>query len=211
MQSQGADMNRSSAETRSHILRVAGDLFYWKGIRATGVDLVAAEADVAPTTLYRLFGNKDGLVGAYVGRADQEFRDLFTTAVEGAGPDPRDQILAVFDAVVAQVGSSQFRGCAMMMTLAEVPDPELPAHRSAVAAKSWTRERMRELTGQLGVDDPAELSDQLTLVFEGLHASGQALGPNGPAKQARRLAQALLTTATPQPVESLHAPPQQPA
>ena len=34
-------------------------------------DQVAAAAEVAPTTLYRLFGSKDGLVGAYVERADR--------------------------------------------------------------------------------------------------------------------------------------------
>ena len=59
---------RTSAETRDHILEVAERLFYWDGIRATGVDTVAAEAGVAPTTLYRLFASKDDLVAAYVDR-----------------------------------------------------------------------------------------------------------------------------------------------
>ena len=45
---------------------MVGKLFYWKGIRSTGVDKVASEACVAPTTLYRLFGSKDELVAAYV-------------------------------------------------------------------------------------------------------------------------------------------------
>lgn len=190
-------MLRTAAETRSHVLRVAGDLFYWKGIRATGVDLVAAQAGVAPTTLYRLFGSKDDLVAAYVEREDQDFRERFAAAVAAAGPDPRDQTLAVFDAGFAQVDSGSFRGCAMLMTLAEFPDPDLPAHRNAVAAKSWLRKRIGELTDRLGVDDPAGLADHLMLVLEGLQASGQSLGPGGPAKQARRLAEAILSTAAP--------------
>ena len=49
---------RSAAETREHVLGVAQKLFYWHGIRATGIDKVAAEAGVAPTTLYRLFASK---------------------------------------------------------------------------------------------------------------------------------------------------------
>jgi AcrR family transcriptional regulator len=195
-------MQRTAAETRSHVLRVAGELFYWKGIRATGVDLVAAEAGVAPTTLYRLFASKDGLVGAYVERADQDFREMVAAAVAAAGPDPRDQILAIFDAVYKQIDSGQFRGCAMMMTLAEFPDPDLPAHRNAVEAKSWLRTSIGDLTGQLGVNDPAELADHLTLVLEGLHATGQSLGPGGPAKQARRLAETILSTAAPSSKES---------
>ncbi|NUS65675.1 MAG: TetR/AcrR family transcriptional regulator [Saccharothrix sp.] len=176
---------------------MAGDLFYLRGIRATGVDLVAAEAGVAPTTLYRLFASKDDLVGAYVERADLEFRDLFTAAVDGAGPDPRDRILAVFDLVFAEVSADAFRGCKFLMSLAEFPQPELPAHRNALAAKSWTRERIGELVGELGVDDPAELADHLMLVFEGLHASAQSFGPDGPAKRARALAERLLPAAAP--------------
>jgi AcrR family transcriptional regulator len=179
------------------VLRVAGELFYWKGIRATGVDLVAAEAGVAPTTLYRLFGSKDDLVAAYVEREDQGFRDLFAAAVAAAGPDPREQILAIFDAVLAQVASAKFRGCAMLMTLAEFPDANLPAHRNAVEAKSWLRRSIAELTDRLAVDDPADVADQLALALEGLQASGQALGPAGPAKQARRLAETILSTAAP--------------
>jgi AcrR family transcriptional regulator len=191
-------MRRTAAETRSHVLQVAGELFYWKGIRATGIDMVAAEAGVAPTTLYRLFASKDGLVGAYVERADQDVQELFAAAA-ASGPDRRDQILAIFDNVFAQVDSGQFRGCAMLMTLAEFPDPDLPAHRNAVAAKSWVRKSIGELTDRLGAGDPAELADHLTLVLEGLLAAAQSLGPDGPAKQARRLAEAILSLATPQP------------
>ncbi|HEX8008764.1 MAG TPA: TetR/AcrR family transcriptional regulator [Trebonia sp.] len=192
-------MPRTAAETRSHLLQVAGDLFYWKGIRATGVDQVAASAGVAPTTLYRLFGSKDDLVAAYVEHTDQGFREMTEAAVATAGPGPRDQILAIFDAVYQQIGSGQFRGCAMMMTLAEFPDPALPAHRNAVAGKAWIRNRIGELAGQLGAGDPAELADHLTLILEGLLATGQALGPDGPAKQARRLAEVILACAAEQP------------
>lgn len=197
-----ATMHRTAAETRAHVLRTAGDLFYWQGIRATGVDLVATEAGVAPTTLYRLFASKDELVGAYVEDADQEFRKLVAAAVSAAGPDPRSQILAIFDTVWKGIEAGRYRGCAMLMTLAEFPDSDLPAHRNAVAAKSWLRDIIRELAAQLAVDDPAELADQVTLVLEGLYASGQSLGPAGPAKRARQLAEAILSTATPRSDES---------
>ena len=41
----------------------AENLFYWHGITATGVDRIAAEAGIAPTTLYRLFRSKDDWSG----------------------------------------------------------------------------------------------------------------------------------------------------
>src|SRR3954469_2852595 len=135
---------RSAAETREHVLAVATELFYWHGIRATGIDRVAAEAGVAPTTLYRLFSSKEDLVAAYVSRVDIETREWFCAAIDRAGPDPREQILAVFDETLARTQPDMCRGCAFLMTLAEFPDPEIAAHRRAVEAKTWVRQSLGE-------------------------------------------------------------------
>ncbi|MCK2217110.1 TetR/AcrR family transcriptional regulator [Actinomadura sp. ATCC 31491] len=192
-------MPRAAGETKAHVLRVAGELFYRRGIRATGIDLVAAEADVAPPTLYRIFTSKDGLVSAYVQDTHREFQDRVASVVEAAGPDPRDQILAIFDTVSGQVASERYRGCPMQIALAEFPDADLPARRHAVAAKSWLRETLAELTGKLEVGDPAEVADHLMLIFEGLHASGLSLGPDGPAKRVRGLVEMIISSASPRP------------
>jgi AcrR family transcriptional regulator len=193
-------MRRPGAQTRDHLLRVAHDLFYWHGIRATGVDRVAAEAGVAPTTLYRLFGSKDGLVAAYVEQVEQEYRGWFTGATEPDERDPREQILDLFDQVLESLRPETCRGCAFLMTLSEFPDAELPAHQKAVAAKAWIRDRLHGLTRRLAevepVDDPDELADHLTIVIEGMNASVQALGVDGPARRARALAEVLLDAAT---------------
>ena len=188
-------MPRTAAETRDHLLEVAGRLFYANGIRATGVDLVASEAGVAPTTLYRQFTSKDDLVGAYVEHEYDGFRAAFEATVTAAGSDPREQILAVVDLICAEIDSEHYRGCALMMTLAEFPDPDLPAHRNAVAAKNWVRRSLGELTARLDVDRPEELADHLVLVTEGARAAAQALGRSGPARQTRRLCEAILDTA----------------
>ena len=71
---------RTAEETREHVLDVAHELFYWTGIRATGVDRVAADAGIAPTALYRLFPSKDARVAAYVERAEQRYREWFANA-----------------------------------------------------------------------------------------------------------------------------------
>lgn len=185
---------RSAAETRWHVLEVASDLFYSKGIRATGIDKVAAEAGVAPTTLYRLFPSKDDLVAAYVDRAHRGVEEAATAAMAAVAPDPPAQILALLDTIAAQI-DNEYRGCALQMALAEFPDPELPAHRNAVEGKAWVRERFGELTEQLDVDDPAVLADHLSLIVDGMLAVAQSLGPDGPAKNARRLAEAILPKA----------------
>jgi AcrR family transcriptional regulator len=185
---------RSSAETREHVLATAQELFYWHGVRAVGVDTVAAEAGVAPTTLYRLFASKDDLVAAYVERADRHYREWFEQATRKDGRSPRERILALFDALADQVRGC--RGCLFLMALTEFPDSDLPTHRHAVAMKRWVRARIGALTRELAatgrVDDPAALADQLTLIMEGVYASVQALGAAGPARRARALVEALV-------------------
>jgi AcrR family transcriptional regulator len=191
-------MPRSSADTREHVLGVAHELFYWQGIRATGVDRVAVAAGVAPTTLYRLFASKDDLIAAYIERAGRLYRDWFNAAVAVGGADPRAAILAVFDALGEQVQPERCRGCPFLMALAEFPDPAHPAHRAAVATKRWVRERLGQLTAALASNGRASggrgdlLADQLSLIMEGVYASAQALTADGPARQARPLAEALL-------------------
>ena len=190
---------RAAAETREHVLEVAHELFYWHGIRATGVDAVAAEAGVAPTTLYRLFASKDDLVAAYIERADRLYREWMTEATAPAVGTPRERIAALFDALDEQVQPQRCRGCPFLMALAEFPDPQLPAHARAVAMKAWVHGRLRELTGALAatepVSDPEALADQLAVLMEGVYASAQALGAAGPARRARATAETLIDAA----------------
>lgn len=183
---------RTAAETREHVLGVARDLFYWDSIRATGVDRVASEAGVAPTTLYRLFASKDDLVAAYVGREDRLFREWFDAAVEAGGPGPRGSILAIFDALGEQVRPERCRGCPFQMALAEFPDASAQAHRNAVANKAWVRERLGGLTEELADSDPEALADELALLVEGVYASAQSSDAGGAAARALALAERLL-------------------
>jgi AcrR family transcriptional regulator len=62
-----------SLEVRNKILETASALFYQRGARAVGVDLVVAEARVAKTSLYRHFGTKDDLIAAFLAREDEDF------------------------------------------------------------------------------------------------------------------------------------------
>lgn len=190
---------RTAAETRDHVLTVTHELFYWQGIRATGVDKIATAAGVAPTTLYRLFASKDDLVAAYVERAARLYKEWITAATNPAGGPPRDRILALFDALSEQVQPDRCRGCPFLMALAEFPDPSHPAHVHAVATKAWVRDRLRELIDELAattsVSDPAALADDLALAMEGVYASAQALGATGPARRARAVAETLIDVA----------------
>ena len=142
---------RTSAETREHILAVAEKLFYWDGIRSTGIDTLAARAEVAPTTLYRLFASKDDLVAAYVERCSDRYKAVLSAATSPTAGTPRDRILAILDAFTDDVRSESCRGCPFLMVLAEYPDPHSTAHAKAVAHKAWVRDLFHDLVGELSL------------------------------------------------------------
>lgn len=185
-------MRRSSEETREHVLQVTRDLFYWDGIRATGVDKIARTADVAPTTLYRLFASKDDLVAAYLEREARQYRAWFAAAIADESAGARGQILGLFDALTEQVDSAECRGCPFQMSLAELADPSLPGRQHAVAVKVWTRDQLRALTEKLAASsvspDAPALADQLLVIMEGVYAAAQSINDvAGLARNARAL------------------------
>jgi AcrR family transcriptional regulator len=167
-------VRRTSGETRKHILDVASNHFYWKGIHATGVDVVAEAASVAPTSLYRAFSSKDGLVTAYIDHEDLKFRAHFEASVM-IDPDPRERILSVFRAMSRELHPSVCRGCSAQMALAEYPDANSKPHQRAKEIKDWLFGRYRDLATSFCAAraqhaDPALLASQLFIVHEGMMA-----------------------------------------
>ncbi|MCL2393961.1 MAG: TetR/AcrR family transcriptional regulator [Acidimicrobiaceae bacterium] len=187
---------RSAVETRSHVLAVAHRLFYWEGIHATGIDRIAGEAGVAPTTLYRLFASKDDLVAAYVAANAEPYKAWMSDATRPELGSPRERILALFDALAEQTQPELCRGCPFLMTLAEFPQPDHPARVEAIATKAWVRDHLRGLTAELAqvepVPEPDLLADQLMVIVEGVYATVESLGAQGPARTARALAAKIL-------------------
>ena len=53
---------------KERILETADRLFYLQGIRAIGVDTIAAEIGISKRTLYNHFPSKDALISAYLAR-----------------------------------------------------------------------------------------------------------------------------------------------
>jgi AcrR family transcriptional regulator len=190
---------RPAAETREHVVAVASDLFYWRGIRGTGVDLVAAEAGIAPTTLYRLFASKDDLVAAYVERAAGLYRERFLKVLDGAESSPQARILAVFDALIIETQPQLCRGCPFQLVLAETPEPSSSARQGAVELKVWVHDQFRRLTAELAAEvpigEPEVLADDLMLVMEGVYGLIGSKAEQRPAVHARSLAERLLKAA----------------
>src|SRR5215470_16424929 len=79
---------------RERILRIAGELFYERGVRAVGVDEIAEAAGTNKMTLYRHFASKDLLVAEYLRHAARK-ADAELDALAAAHPsNPRAELTA---------------------------------------------------------------------------------------------------------------------
>jgi len=169
------------------ILAAAGKLFYTRGIRAIGVDTVAAEAGVSKRTLYSHYPSKDALITAYL-------MARFTQVAPSDAP-VREQILGAFDRLERILGDGSFRGCPYVNAVIEIGDPKHQAAAIAVQFKEQRRLWFRGLLDRLGVRDPDKLATQLQLLNEGALATAVVRGDPAVARVARAAAEILLDAA----------------
>ncbi len=155
------------------LLAAAADLFYARGIRAVGVDLIAEAAGTTKKTLYDQFGSKDALLARYLGRRARRWQIFVTARLEPHEPGAR-QVLTVFDALEEWLAGLD-RGCAFVNAYAEIGGTEHPGVPVIRAEKAWMRELFQRLTERAGVDSPDDTGAQLHLLYEGAiaaHAAG---------------------------------------
>jgi AcrR family transcriptional regulator len=178
-----AQRGPSGRGARERVLQAATQLFYDQGINATGVDQIAAVAQVSKRSLYKHFAGKDELIDAYVARlADSEpDRDL----------PPRERILGYF-ADRPRPDGQPLRGCPFLNTAVEVVDPDHPAHRRVIVHKTDFARELAALAAQAGASEPDALGEQLAVIFDGTAARAMALNSLEPFGHARSAVETLL-------------------
>lgn len=175
------------APMMERILATADRLFYQRGFRAVGVDLVAAEAGISKRSLYDYFPSKDALIAAYLERR-------FYVPPPSDSP-PATQILGAFDRLERMFVQDGFRGCPFVNAVAELGDACGAAKGAAAQFKETRRLWLRERLVELGVPDPDALSLQLLLLSEGAIAAMLVRGDPAVARAARDAAAVLLRAA----------------
>jgi AcrR family transcriptional regulator len=193
----GGSPRRRPSAARDRILATAARLFYANGVRGTGVDAVVSASGVAKATLYAHFPTKADLVLAYLADVDAAWQGKLRAAAAAAGPEPRDQLVGLFDAMRVACSRDGFRGCAFINTAAE-SEPGGPVHQATAAHKRAVRDWVRGLAEQAGARDPDGLARSLTLLVDGALAAG-ALEPGGTeaAHAAQETARLLVAAACP--------------
>jgi AcrR family transcriptional regulator len=179
-------------DVRERILETASELFYRRGVRAVGVDLVVKEARVAKTSLYRHFRTKDELIAAFLAREDQDFWATWDRVAEREQDDAARELEAHLGWIGERIGRPHYRGCPQLNVAAEFPDRDHPAHKVAAAHKRELRRRLEGIAARLGVQRPDELGGQLSLLINGAFVSSQVLYHDEATQLLRASAQALL-------------------
>ena len=174
------------ASPAERILAAADKLFYHHGIRAVGVDAVAAEAGVSKRTLYNYYATKDDLIAAYL---VARFRHIAPSDAPA-----REQLLGYFDHLERVFAKSDYRGCPYVNAVCELSDPKHAAVGIALQFKEQRRQWMRALLQRLGANDADALATQLQLLAEGAVSAALVHGDPVPAlaRAARAAAEVLI-------------------
>jgi AcrR family transcriptional regulator len=174
-------------DMKERILATADRLFYLQGIRAVGVDTIAAEIGISKRTLYNHFPSKDALISAYLTRRFVKARP--------SGKSPLDQILGTFDTLERRFSAKDFRGCPFVNAVAELGPQDRAVKKIAVAFKESRRLWFRDLLNELGVSDADGLATQLVLLVDGAIAQDLVRDDPAMARAAKQAARVLLANA----------------
>src|SRR6202047_2013607 len=141
---------------KERILATADRLFYLRGIRAIGVDTVAAEIGISKRTLYNHFPSKDALISAYLERRFVQPR--------ASDKPPAEQILATFDSLERRFSARDFRGCPFVNAVAEMGTEDRGVKKIAIAFKESRRLWFRDLLVRLFFGAPGAHARPHTLL-----------------------------------------------
>lgn len=165
-------------ELRERILATASGLFYQRGVRAVGVDLVIAEAGVAKTSLYRYFPTKDDLIVAFLEREDVDFWSVWDEVGRRHAGDPAGELEAQLRWIGERLARSNYRGCPQINVAAEFAEHDHPAREVARSHMQALRKRLGALARGLGASHPEQLAAQLAVLVNGAFVSSELLAPD---------------------------------
>jgi AcrR family transcriptional regulator len=178
---------------RRRLLDVAGRLFYEEGVHVVGIDRLLEEAGVAKASLYAHFGNKDGLVRAYL---DEHFeaRREHVTQVLARYDTPGERIIGLFSDIEDLLAVPSFRGCRFVNASAEArPDESIGAVTGAY--RTWLITLFTDLARDAGATNPGQLGRQLALLYDGASVAARLDGNRSAAGDAARSAAVTLVDA----------------
>ncbi len=182
-------------DVRVRILDTAATLFYERGVRAVGVDLIVQEAAVAKTSLYRHFPTKDDLIVAFLAREDVDFWAQWDGVAAKHTGDPAGELDAHMRWIGERLARSNYRGCPQINVAAEFAEAGHPARRVSQQHMQALRSRLQDIAKRLDTSRPKQLAAQLAVLINGAFVSSDLLSPEEGTGVLRAALKALLAGA----------------
>ncbi|KFC72712.1 Transcriptional regulator [Bosea sp. LC85] len=189
-------------DMRERLLATASDLFYRRGVRAVGVDVIIEAAGVAKTSLYRHFRTKDELIAAFLQREDEDFWACWDDVAARHSDDGEAELDAQMGWIGERVGRPHYRGCPQINVAAEFPDEDHPARLVAKTHKQQLHRRLRAIAEQLQIKHPEVLATQLLVLINGAFVSSQILAEGDATSLLRHMTHALVAAARTAPANA---------
>lgn len=182
--------------TKARILRVAGQLFYERGVHAVGIQEIADRATASKLTIYRYFHSKEGLVMAVLRARSNRIHAWLEQGVKDVAPG-RDRILALFDLLANWYQQEGFEGCAVM-------NGAIDTRGDSGLTREVAREHLARYLALLGrclaeagVRDPTVLARQLLVLIEGATMVSSVQADERVGAETRKIVELLLDSAIP--------------
>lgn len=191
----GGELSASPmTDVESRVMEAADELFYAHGVQAVGMDRIRDASGVSLKRLYQCYPSKVRLVEAYLRHRDQVARTALAAHVADIR-DPEERVLAVFDWLYAWSAQLGFRGCVFNNIFGELGGDSEIVVRVVRQHKAGLREFFLGLSSDLGVSSPADLTDQLLILFNGAITVASVNGVPDAALHARSAAISVMEAA----------------
>lgn len=150
---------------------------------------------MAKSTLYAHFRSRGDLIAAYLRRTDESWMGRLGAAAEAAGSDPAEQVVGLFDALLASFDCHGFFGCPFVSAAVEA-ELDSKAHAATVAHTRRRQEWLTGLAGAAGAAEPAALAAHLGLLIDGALVCGRLLQDRAVVDAAKSSARAAVAAHT---------------
>jgi AcrR family transcriptional regulator len=152
---------------------------------------IAAEAGVAPMTIYRQFDSKDRLVAAVIEAWSTRSLSWLADRLDPHGEDPETWLRTLWDVLEEWLAAEDFQGALVTSVATELRGSgDHPAHRAVEAHRVVMRRLLEDMAATVGAADPPRLAAMIQFLVEGVAASAGVERWPAEAEGVRALADA---------------------
>ncbi|MGZ5837135.1 MAG: TetR/AcrR family transcriptional regulator [Xanthobacteraceae bacterium] len=177
------------------MIEAATRLFCRYGANSVGVDAIVDEAGTAKTTLYKVFGSKDGLVEAVLEREGEIWRTWFVAEIDGPGGSAAERLARIGPALRQWFSRADFYGCPFINAVGESDKADNRMRLLAIAHKKVVLDRLTLLCAEAGCREPAEAAHTLGLIIDGAVVAALITRNAAVSETAGRACAAILSAA----------------